>query len=179
MGLLDFFRRAKPAPKEATILILGLDNAGKTCILKKLCDEEITHVQSTQGFNIRSVASSDNSFKLNALDIGGQKSIRAYWRHYFEKAEAVVFVIDSADRKRMEETQSEFEQLLEEPKLANVPILVFANKQDLVTASTPASIAEVMHLETIRDRPWQIAACSAKTGAGLQEGMEWLTKSLK
>eukprot|EP01044_Picomonas_judraskeda_P008242 COSAG03_NODE_930_length_5274_cov_21.824348_2_plen_55_part_00 len=50
--------------------MLGLDNAGKTTILKKLSDEEITHIMPTQGFNIKSL--SKDGFKLNVWDIGGE-----------------------------------------------------------------------------------------------------------
>ena len=56
--------------QEARILVLGLDNAGKTTILKKLSDEEITHIMPTQGFNIKSL--SKEGFKLNVWDIGGE-----------------------------------------------------------------------------------------------------------
>ena len=72
MGLLDWLRRIKSTPKEARILILGLDNAGKTCILKKLSDEDATHIMPTQGFNIKSLM--HDGFKLNVWDIGGKKT---------------------------------------------------------------------------------------------------------
>lgn len=55
----------------------------------------------TQGFNIKSLMHED--FKLNVWDIGGQKSIRPYWRNYFDQTDALIYVIDSADRRRMEE----------------------------------------------------------------------------
>ena len=61
----------------------------------------------------------------------------------------------------------------QEDKLQNVPLLVYANKQDLVGSATANEIADKMDLVAIRDRPWQIQACSAKTGEGLTEGMEW------
>ena len=54
-----------------------------------------------------------------------------------------------------------------------MPLLVYANKQDLVGSATANEIADKMDLVAIRDRPWQIQACSAKTGEGLTEGMEW------
>jgi len=176
MGILDFFKRSKPAPKEAPILILGLDNAGKTCVLKKLSDEDITHIMPTQGFNIKSITQGD--FKLNVWDIGGQRSIRPYWRHYFQNADVLVYVVDSADKARMEESAAELDQLLEEEKLAGVPLLVLANKQDLVGAATSQAIAEILHLQSLRDRPWQIHPCSAKSGAGLMEAMDWIVKTL-
>ena len=177
MGLLDFLMKMKPTPKEARILNLGLDNAGKTCILKKLSDEDITHIMPTQGFNIKSI--SQTGFKLNVWDIGGQRAIRPYWRHYFGETDALIYVIDSADAKRLEESNAELQQLLEEEKLAGVPLLIFANKQDLIGATPPQAIAELLHLHHIRDRVWQIQPCSAKTGDGLNQGMDWVVKYVK
>src|SRR5688572_5961345 len=65
---------------QCRFLLLGLDNAGKTSILKKLSDEEISHIMPTQGFNIKTMAK--EGFKLTVWDIGGQKAIRPYWQHY-------------------------------------------------------------------------------------------------
>ena len=69
MGLLDLLRKLKKGDKEVRILLLGLDNAGKTSILKKLSDEQISHIMPTQGFNIKSLV--QDGFKLNVWDIGG------------------------------------------------------------------------------------------------------------
>uniref|UniRef100_A0A5F8A023 ARF like GTPase 3 n=1 Tax=Macaca mulatta TaxID=9544 RepID=A0A5F8A023_MACMU len=103
MGLLSILRKLKSAPdQELRILLLGLDNAGKTTLLKQLASEDISHITPTQGFNIKSVQS--QGFKLNVWDIGGQRKIRPYWRNYFENTDILIYVIDSADRKRFEET---------------------------------------------------------------------------
>jgi ADP-ribosylation factor-like protein 3 len=77
MGLLNLLRKLKKNDKEARLLILGLDNSGKTSCLKKISDEDINQVTPTQGFNIKTVMS--NGFKLNVWDIGGQQAIRPYW----------------------------------------------------------------------------------------------------
>ena len=53
---------------EARILILGLDNAGKTTILKTLTSEDISHTMPTQGFNIKSIM--QDGFKLKLASIG-------------------------------------------------------------------------------------------------------------
>jgi len=118
--------------REARILVLGLDNAGKTTILRALSDEDITHITPTQGFNIKSLI--HEGFKLNVWDIGGQSTIRPYWRNYFDHTDALVYVIDSADRRRITECSQELTTLLTEEKLAGIPLLVFANKQDLLQA---------------------------------------------
>eukprot|EP00434_Breviolum_minutum_P005699 symbB.v1.2.005021.t1/scaffold288.1/size478366/51 len=177
MGLLSILKKMKKEEREARILVLGLDNAGKTTILKKMSDEDITHIMPTQGFNIKSLV--QDNFKLNVWDIGGQREIRPYWSNYFENTDALVYVIDSSDRRRLEESGKELAELLAEDKLGGIPCLVFANKQDLMHASTAPEISEALGLEGIQDRIWQIQACSAKTGEGLQEGMEWLVQSCK
>eukprot|EP00499_Haloplacidia_sp_CaronLabIsolate_P014299 CAMPEP_0196780318 /NCGR_PEP_ID=MMETSP1104-20130614/7558_1 /TAXON_ID=33652 /ORGANISM="Cafeteria sp., Strain Caron Lab Isolate" /LENGTH=184 /DNA_ID=CAMNT_0042150515 /DNA_START=99 /DNA_END=653 /DNA_ORIENTATION=+ len=172
MGLLSLLRKLKSSDTEARILVLGLDNAGKTTILKKLSDEDVSHIQPTQGFNIKTL--NKDGFSLNMWDIGGQKAIRAFWKNYYENTDALVYVIDSADARRTEECGVELNALLEEDRLSGVPVLIFANKQDLLSASSAEEISDSMSLSSIKDRPWQIQACCALTGEGLQEGMEWM-----
>ncbi|XP_025007432.1 ADP-ribosylation factor-like protein 3 isoform X1 [Gallus gallus] len=176
-GLLSILRKLKSTPdQEVRILLLGLDNAGKTTLLKQLASEDISHITPTQGFNIKSVQS--QGFKLNVWDIGGQRKIRPYWRNYFENTDILIYVIDSADRKRFEETGQELAELLDEEKLGGVPVLIFANKQDLLTAAPASEIAEGLNLHTIRDRVWQIQSCSALSGEGVQDGMNWVCKNV-
>ncbi|EGD75052.1 ARL1 protein [Salpingoeca rosetta] len=177
MGLLSMLRKFKSAPqKEVRMLVLGLDNAGKTTILKKLADEDLKNITPTQGFNIKSVQSS--GFKLNMWDIGGQRQIRKYWHHYFDDTDVLIYVIDSADQKRFEETGDELAELLEEAKLQGVPVLIFANKQDLATAAKASDIATGLNLHTIRDRAWQIQPCSALNGEGVKDGLDWVLKHI-
>merc|ERR1711998_242601 len=162
--------------KEARILMLGLDNSGKTSILKRLSDEDITHIMPTQGFNIKSLL--HEGFKLNVWDIGGQKTIRPYWKNYFENTDALIYVVDSSDKRRVSEAGDELSELLEEDKLSGIPILLFANKQDLMSATPADELVEELQLMEVKDRPWQIQPSSAKTGEGLQEGMEWVVKQV-
>jgi ADP-ribosylation factor-like protein 3 len=126
----------------------------------------------TKGFNIKAI--SQTGFKLNVWDIGGQKAIRPFWKMYYENSDALVYVIDSADRNRTAEAGRELNALMEEEKLAGIPVLILANKQDLMNAMPAKELAETLNLQNIRDRAWQIVACSAKTGKGLQEGIAWV-----
>ncbi|KAI1287979.1 ADP-ribosylation factor-like protein 3 [Halotydeus destructor] len=178
MGLLSLFKKFKTAQeREIRILLLGLDNAGKTTILRKLASEDVTQITPTQGFNIKSVQTT--GFKLNVWDIGGQRKIRPYWRNYFDNTDVLIYVIDSSDRKRFEETSVELAELLSEEKLNGTPLLVYANKQDLFNAAPAAELAEGLTLPTIRDRAWQIQACSAVSGEGLKDGLDWACKEIK
>ena len=175
-GLLKILRGLRKSEKEARILVLGLDNSGKTTILRALSDEDTENIAPTQGFNIKSL--SRDGFKLNVWDIGGQKAIRAYWPNYYEGTDGLVYVIDSSDEARIEECTDELQTLLQEDELKDVPLMVFANKQDLDLALEADEVLEKVQLEEITNRVWNIQACSAMTKEGLQEGMEWLIKSI-
>ncbi|GKT14134.1 putative multi-domain containing protein [Aduncisulcus paluster] len=171
----SLFSRRK---REVKILFLGLDGAGKTTIVTKLCGRDVSLVQPTEGFNAKTISMSGIS--MNIWDIGGQAKIRPYWRHYFEGCEGLVFVVDSSDRERMEETGDELNSLLETAELSGVPLLVFANKQDLVTAYEAAEICKLLELEEIESsRPWRIQDSSAKRGTGLEEVYEYMRKITK
>jgi len=169
-------RKMKKGDKTCVLLLLGLDNSGKTTILRKLAKEDISHTMPTQGFHVKTVEQGD--FKLNVWDIGGQKAIRPFWDEYMKDKQALIWVIDSADKRRMEETGMELNELMEKDQLAGIPLLVFANKQDLLNSAPADEIAVALNLHEIRDRAWQIQGCCAKTGEGLEDGMKWILEQL-
>tara|TARA_B110001450_G_C17425959_1_gene401854 strand:- start:401 stop:649 length:249 start_codon:yes stop_codon:yes gene_type:complete len=82
MGLLKIIKKTKQKEKELRLLILGLDNAGKTTVVKKFLGEDTSEIAPTLGFQIKTVF--HQGFKLNFWDVGGQTTIRSYWRNYFE-----------------------------------------------------------------------------------------------
>ena len=170
-------KKPKKTDRDTRLVILGLDNAGKTTIIKALCDEELSTITPTQGFNVKTMAK--DGFKLNVWDVGGQREIRKFWKNYYYQTEAIIYVIDSSDRKRISECGSELSELLGEDELAGLPLLVYANKQDLIQALPAEELAEKLNLMLIKDRLWCIVACSAKTKEGLIDGLEWLTAALK
>lgn len=110
----------------------------------------------------------------------GQQTIRSYWRNYYEQTDGLIFVIDSADQRRMEMCKVELHQLLTQEKLAGASLLIFANKQDLSGALTQEEIAKVLDLTTIGEtgRHWRIVGCSAWTGDGLIQGVDWIVNDI-
>lgn len=173
MGLLSILKKLKLKEKQIRLLILGLDNAGKTTILKRLNGEDIKKISPTLGFNIKSLEY--RGYKLNFWDVGGQTSIRSYWRNYFEQTDGLVWVVDSADRPdRFEICKQELHALLKEERLAGATLMIYANKQDIPGALSLDEIAEILGLREIKTHHWHIEACSAYTGKNLLQGIEWL-----
>lgn len=117
--------------------------------------------------------------KLQVWDLGGQGTIRPYWRCYYPNTNAVIYVVDSADRDRIDVAKQEMMSMLQEEDLNGVPLLVLANKQDLPGAMSDAEVSEKLGLHTLRNRQWSVFKSSAKTGEGFTEGLDWLITLLK
>lgn len=154
----------------------GLDNAGKTTIVKRINDEDVNEVSPTLGFNIKSMPYGE--YLLNIWDVGGQKTLRSYWKNYFEQTDGLVWVVDSSDRRRLKECAKELHNLLMEERLAGATLLVFANKQDVDGALTIDEISKVIRIDLIGNRNCKIVACSARAGTGCQEGFEWIVQDI-
>jgi len=205
--------------KEVRILILGLDNAGKTTILceyrrarlsiasaplpptpflstspsslafrlrapcgdriptadRLQVDEPVTTVP-TIGFNVETLQY--KNIKFQVWDLGGQSSIRPYWRCYFPNTDAIIFVVDSTDIERLETAKAELFAMLGEEDLKDAILLIMANKQDMKGALTSAQLSEAMGLAAIRNRQWSIQETSATQGRGLFEGFDLLVECL-
>ncbi|THH05485.1 hypothetical protein EW145_g4763 [Phellinidium pouzarii] len=172
MGLLTIIRKNRMKEKEMRVLFLGLDNAGKTTILKKLNGEDVMSVSPTLGFNIKTFIHS--RYTLNIWDVGGQRTLRPYWRNYFEQTDAIVWVVDSGDRLRMSDCKDELHKLLTEDRLTGASLLIFANKQDIQGSLSEGEIRDAIDLNSIRSHNWRLLPCSAITGKNLVEGLDWV-----
>ncbi|KZV79652.1 ARF/SAR superfamily [Exidia glandulosa HHB12029] len=172
MGLLTVIRKNRRKEKEMRLLFLGLDNAGKTTILKKLNGEDISTISPTLGFNIKTFV--HNSYTLNVWDVGGQRTLRPYWRNYFEQTDAIVWVVDSSDRLRLDDCKQELHSLLQEDRLAGASLLVFVNKQDIPGSLTQDEIRDALDLRAIKSHRWKVLPCSAVTGHNLIQGLNWV-----
>ena len=150
----------------------GLDNAGKTTVVKRINGEDIASVSPTLGFNIKTMQY--KRYLVNLWDVGGQKTIRSYWRNYYEETDGLIWVVDSADRRRMEDCKEELHRILKEEKLLGATLLVLANKQDIPGALTMEEIEKVLELPALANRHWKIVPCSAVTGEGLGDGFDYI-----
>ena len=171
--LIDRFFPKTPS----RILMIGLDNAGKTTVLYKLKLGEVVTTIPTIGFNVETVEYKHISFTV--WDVGGQTKIRPLWQHYYENTDAVIYVVDSSDRERLQEAREELEGILMDDRMRNVSLLVMCNKVDLPGSVSTSEMTDKLGLHKHRGIDWFIQATCAVTGEGIVDGLEWLAGNLK
>ncbi|XP_060242799.1 putative ADP-ribosylation factor-like protein 5C isoform X2 [Meriones unguiculatus] len=157
---------------EHKVIIVGLDNAGKTTILYQFLTNEVVHTCSTIGSNVEEIVFQKTHFLM--WDLGGQEALRPTWDTYYSNAEFVILVIDSTDRKRLSTTREELYKMLAHEALQDASVLILANKQDVKGSMTTAEISRFLKLSAIKDHPWHIQGCCALTGEGLPAGLQWM-----
>ncbi|EAW78629.1 ADP ribosylation factor like GTPase 14 [Homo sapiens] len=168
-----------PQTKQAQVLLLGLDSAGKSTLLYKLkLAKDITTIP-TIGFNVEMIELERN-LSLTVWDVGGQEKMRTVWGCYCENTDGLVYVVDSTDKQRLEESQRQFEHILKNEHIKNVPVVLLANKQDMPGALTAEDITRMFKVKKLcSDRNWYVQPCCALTGEGLAQGFRKLTGFVK
>lgn len=158
--------------KDVRILMVGLDAAGKTTILYQLKMGETVKTIPTIGFNVETLDYKGLNFTV--WDVGGQDKIRVLWKHYYQNTDGLIFVVDSNDRDRIEDSAEELKKMLAEEELKDSVVLVMANKQDLNGALSANEITDKMGMSQLKGRQWLVQGTSATTGQGLKEGLDWM-----
>jgi len=158
------------------VVFCGLDAAGKTTFVYKLKMDPKTTIPSI-GLNIETAALSNWDFTV--WDVGGPDKIRPLWKHYWKDAVALVWIVDSNDRERIEESKTELMKTLYDECFGSPYLLLYANKQDLPNAYSVHEVCERMDLYTLpKEITWHAQSCCATSGDGLIEGLDWLGKTL-
>ncbi|NWW28893.1 AR13B protein, partial [Falcunculus frontatus] len=167
--------------RKVTLIMVGLDNAGKTATVRGIQGESPEDVAPTVGFS--KIDLKQGRFEVTIFDLGGGKRIRNIWRNYYAESYGVIFVVDSSDIERMEETKQAMIEVLNSPKISGKPVLVLANKQDREGALSEADVIESLSLEKLVNEHkclCQIEPCSAIMGCGkkidksIKKGLFWL-----
>ena len=162
--------------KDVRILMVGLDGVGKTTIMYKIKMNETVKTIPTVGFNVETMEY--KRLKITMWDVGGQDKIRVLWKHYFCNTDCLIYVVDSSDVDRIDESAEELKKILADPELENASLLVYANKQDMHNALSPQQVTEKLELSQLKNRKWMVQGACATIGTGLLEGLDWVSKVL-
>uniref|UniRef100_A0A915IQB1 Uncharacterized protein n=1 Tax=Romanomermis culicivorax TaxID=13658 RepID=A0A915IQB1_ROMCU len=168
----DFFQ-----PGHMQIVIVGLDNAGKSTILYRLKLGRYVTTMPTIGFNCEKIRPSYGTAKgisFSLWDVGGQDKIRPLWKSYIRHTHAILFVVDSSDEERFEEAKVELSNLIRSNEISSqAPIVLLANKQDLPLAKSKLEIEKRLTAGQenflLNGHSLTVVPCCAVSGDGLDD----------
>ena len=158
--------------KTAKILFLGLDNAGKTTLLRRMKDNVVGIYEPTFHPNYDNLIVGNIHF--HTFDLGGHESSRNLWRNYWEDIDGIVFLVDAVDSQRFDEAKKELHIILKEKKIDKTPILILGNKIDCPQAVSKKDLRN--RLSFSQTKKVELFMCSVIKNFGYQEGFEWLGK---
>ncbi|CAL8070917.1 unnamed protein product [Orchesella dallaii] len=173
--------------EEYCVVILGLDDAGKTTYLeavkaamsKDYKRMDPSRITPTVGLNTGQVETT--GIAIQFWDLGGQAELQTLWDKYYSECHGVIYVIDSHDRDRIEESKEAFDKMIRNELLQGVPLLVLANKQDLPDCMGVREVKPIFNQSAhlIGPRDCMVMPVSALTGEGIVEGLNWMIDCLK
>lgn len=172
--------------KERQIVMFGLDGAGKTQLLYKFTTGETIRTNPTSTFEVET-KQFDNQ-KLRVVNVGGHgHKVKYIWKHCICNVDAIIFVIDMSDVARMKCDDNKCDRciyeaillLMRSELMTNIPILIFANKQDLPNTYSSEKLEMLFDCSKLfEEHKWKIQPCSAINGNGIDEGFRWLIENM-
>eukprot|EP01120_Amphizonella_sp_Union-15-10_P008307 TRINITY_DN296_c0_g1_i2.p1 TRINITY_DN296_c0_g1~~TRINITY_DN296_c0_g1_i2.p1 ORF type:complete len:188 (-),score=28.68 TRINITY_DN296_c0_g1_i2:25-588(-) len=177
-SILNWFR-ALFWKQEMELTMVGLQNSGKTTLVNVIAEGEfVDDMIPTVGFNMKRVSKGNVVIKM--WDIGGQPRFRGMWERYCRGVNAIVYVVDAADPDKFQQSKKELQDLLTKPPLANIPLLVLGNKNDLPEAVSVEELTAAMDLTSIKDgRNVCCYSISAKNRVNIDVMLDWLIKKAR
>ncbi|XP_078033249.1 ADP-ribosylation factor-like protein 2 [Augochlora pura] len=186
-SLLRRLQNKKCSEKTIILLIVGLDNAGKTSVLNRISGESDRNVLPTIGF--RTVSLKYKSYTVKIYDIGGSPQIRSLWTKYYSGIHGLIYVVDASDISRLTENRVVFGELISHECISGKPLLLLANKQDVNGSIDELDLVENLDVEHVANTmkcPTRVEICSSVEGEnqlkdnsiGIKNGYKWLLDTI-
>jgi len=154
--------------------VVGLQASGKTSFVNVITSGQWSEeVVPTVAFNFRKIRRGNVTMKV--WDVAGQPKFRSMWERYCNGVDAIVFVVDSRDKDKLNTARFEIHQLLSQRTLFGVPLLVLGNKNDLDGCASVNDLIKILQLDKITDRPVSCYSCSMKSQHNLDIVLEWIS----
>ncbi|EDW43112.1 ADP-ribosylation factor-like protein 3 [Drosophila sechellia] len=178
-GPVSFIKKILPTgSQKSCLLILGLDNAGKSTLTDRLA--EIFNGDSKESNNqVSEWSFTLNNSRVQLWDINGELKNRQIWPKYYKKVKVLIFVLDSTDAVRLSEARCVLCDVLMHQELDNVPLLIVSNKKDASGSLSMSTVIDLMGLYRLTGRDWTFEECSMRTGSGVQEIVNWINEKIK
>lgn len=164
--------------KECSIVLLGLDNAGKSSLLHRMSSGSVLTFAPTQHAHEESFQCGAVTFR--AWDLGGQETMRHLWDNFMCECNGIVFMVDISDSKRIVEASEELHGILSQPGLS--PCAVLLNKCDISCVSTEDVCEQLQLVDTKCNgytREFRVFRTSVVEGAGCREAFQWLSQHVQ
>lgn len=146
LTILGFKRR------EANVLVVGLDNSGKSTILNylKRKEEQVEEIVPTVGYTVERLSGIERNktgITLTAFDMSGQGRYRNLWEHYYDNVEGIIFVVDSTDSLRLVVARDELEMLLKHQNIdyTNEETMISNEQEDNLEKSETSITSEELN----------------------------------
>ncbi|GAX25021.1 hypothetical protein FisN_2Lh305 [Fistulifera solaris] len=159
--------------KKLDIVVIGLENSGKTTLLSVLAHGEPVETVPTIGLNVK--VFKKGQVNMKCWDIGGQEQYRSEWSRYTKGCDVVLYVVDAAAPNKLPAAKKELHKLLDDGSIGSTPLLVLANKIDLPDHVGEQELIEALQLNYVMETPWVVLPISALQCTNIDQVVEWLT----